>query len=365
MMKALLHIGTGKTGSTSIQEYMAVNRQLLLDQGIHYPTSLGPRNHRRLPAMVQKDGKPGTFFRDHGLADPESRQAARDGWWREFQAEIGQAVGCERCLISAEHMARLDADEVADLRDRLATLFDEVRVIVYLRDPVEYAVSMYDTALKVGSVATGPAAPVAGGPTDYAALLRIWMDAFGADRLTVRLFDRAELSGGDILEDFTRAAGIDTTGFMPGQVRNSSLGVLGQQLLLRVNRRLPRHRKDGNPVRGRAEIPALFERFLADGKRLTPDPGLVAAYAETFAASNEWVRQTFFPDRATLFPARHYPPAPEVPLDADTLDRLADLLIEIWQRSREVAAGPSGTGRSRDPRAKGPEARAIRKGGKR
>lgn len=335
-MKALLHIGSGKTGTTSIQEYMSVNRQRLREQGIHYPVTLGAKNHRRLPAIVQKDDRAARYFREQGLRDAASRAAAREAWWQEFRAEIASAGDCDRCLISAEHLWDLGAQEVAALRSRLATLFDEVRILAYLRDPVDYAMSMYDTALKIGSTNLAPASPVAGGPTDYAHVLKSWQGAFGRDRMTVRLFDRAELVGGDILQDFVHAAGIDAAGFAEVKVKNPSLGVLGQQILLRVNRRLPRHRPDGSPNRMRGDIVGLFERFFADGARTAPDPALVAECQTVLAGSNEWVRQTFFPGRDRLFPARSYGACPAPSLDERDLDRMADLVVELWQAARKA-----------------------------
>lgn len=42
MSKVVLHIGTEKTGTTSIQHFMSQNRQALLAKGIVYP-NLGSR----------------------------------------------------------------------------------------------------------------------------------------------------------------------------------------------------------------------------------------------------------------------------------------------------------------------------------
>ncbi|ABN79172.1 hypothetical protein [Cereibacter sphaeroides] len=358
-MKALVHIGTGKTGSTSIQSYMYENRMRLQAQGIYYPQSPGARNHRRLPAIVQKEGKADNYFRDQRLIDPAARQVARTAWWKDLCDEITAVRQCGRCIISAEHLSQLDMEETQDLHARLTSLFEEVRILVYLRDPVDYAISMYDTALKIGSTAAAPAPPVAGGPTDYARILKRWADAFGQENLTVRLFDRAELTGGDILQDFADAAGINTQDFVTVNIHNPSLGRLGQQLLLRVNKRLPRYRRDGSPNPVRGDIVGLFERFLVGGSRLAPDQKMIAAYNATFASSNEWVRQTFFPDRPTLFRERTAAPAIADMFNEDDLDRLADLISESWRQGREAQMDrkraerflPNGQGKSFADRA--------------
>lgn len=333
-MKAILHIGTGKTGSTSIQEYMFVNRKSLLEQGIFYSEALGLKNHRRLPAIFQNDDKPENYYKDRGLLTPKDRRAAKEIWWREFQNELMQAGSCARCLISAEHLSQLDNEEVKALHNRLAPLFEEVRVLVYLRDPVDYAVSMYDTALKIGSPNMRPAAPALGGPTDYARILQAWSEVFGKEHMNVRLFDRSELVGGDILQDFAHTAEIETEGFASVDVKNPSLGILGQELLLQINRRLPKYRKDGRPNKIRGDIATVLERFLSIGPRRVPDQDLIAAYGSTYAASNEWVRANFFPDRTRLFPEKHYNQPATLPLNEEEMGRLADLVVDIWKRAR-------------------------------
>ena len=47
-MKLILHIGTAKTGTTTLQHWFASNRESLQVQGIYYPNSLGKVNHRKL-----------------------------------------------------------------------------------------------------------------------------------------------------------------------------------------------------------------------------------------------------------------------------------------------------------------------------
>lgn len=45
-MKAILHIGTEKTGTTSFQSFMHRNRDAVLARGVLYPDRLGGDNHR-------------------------------------------------------------------------------------------------------------------------------------------------------------------------------------------------------------------------------------------------------------------------------------------------------------------------------
>ncbi len=50
---ATLHIGTTKTGSTSIQKFLTHNRTVLARNSVLYPEALGPINHNAIPVYLQ------------------------------------------------------------------------------------------------------------------------------------------------------------------------------------------------------------------------------------------------------------------------------------------------------------------------
>lgn len=338
-MKLLLHIGTGKTGSTSVQRFLRVNNALLRERGVFVPRTLGEGNHRRLPAIVQEDRNAETFMRTHGHVQKTRRDAVRERWKNGFLAEVSEASkdpALQLCIISSEHLSFLQGREIRRLRDLLVDRFASLRILVYLRDPIDYAVSMYDTALKIGGLRHGPLPPKRHGEADYRELLRKWVKVFGREALEVRLFDLRELVGGDVVADFADAAGLDLQGCTLPDHENASLNPLGQALLARVNRRLPRFRPDGrlNPWRG--EIHRVFERHFATGPKSTPEPEMVQAYRDVLGPSNEWVRRQFFPERNELFPPRDRTPAPQPGLSDDELDQLAALVVALWTRHRSA-----------------------------
>ena len=44
--RLILHIGSQKTGTTSIQKFLEINRHYLYEQDIYIPDNLGGMNHR-------------------------------------------------------------------------------------------------------------------------------------------------------------------------------------------------------------------------------------------------------------------------------------------------------------------------------
>ena len=54
-MKCILHIGTEKTGTTSLQSFFNINRDLLISNQIYYLKSPGLTNHRIVPVLFYPD----------------------------------------------------------------------------------------------------------------------------------------------------------------------------------------------------------------------------------------------------------------------------------------------------------------------
>ncbi len=56
-MELYLHIGTEKTGTTSVQKFFRANREVLAQNGIIYPLAPGKQNHMGLAASAQDIGQ--------------------------------------------------------------------------------------------------------------------------------------------------------------------------------------------------------------------------------------------------------------------------------------------------------------------
>lgn len=71
LKSSLLHIGTEKTGATTIQEFLRINRKALLAMNIHMPDFLGIGNHQWLPNLFQEDSFDESFFQRLDIGDLE------------------------------------------------------------------------------------------------------------------------------------------------------------------------------------------------------------------------------------------------------------------------------------------------------
>lgn len=138
MSKVILHVGTHKTGTTTIQDTFALNRDFLYEKGLAFP-QIGKANGQhglvadwiRLPKFYQLD------------------TSSKDAW-------IGLAREHARSdrtvLISTEELSRGNPESRVDmkkLRDLLSG-FDEVKVVCCLRNQVSFLQSIYLQVVKSG-----------------------------------------------------------------------------------------------------------------------------------------------------------------------------------------------------------------------
>nr|MBA3326009.1 hypothetical protein [Paracoccaceae bacterium] len=151
LRRAILQIGTEKTGTTTLQQFLALNRDILAQRGYRYPRFCGERNHTGLAAYALDPAKTDTIREPFGARSAAEVPAMRTRMQRAAQAELGDAATAIFC---SEHChSRLTSpSEVATLRAFLAEFFDDVQVCVYLRRQDHVALSLYSTSLKSGGV---------------------------------------------------------------------------------------------------------------------------------------------------------------------------------------------------------------------
>jgi hypothetical protein len=204
-MKLILHIGTHKTGTTALQQFLYANRQSLANLGLHYATpghglqeasvianalNVGQvRNVRKfLAAHVAHARRSGAhtilvssenFYAMSVLAAMQRRQVCHD------------TLESDRALI--ESLKALVPDDV------LAT-----QIVCYFRRPDRYAESLYSQHVKRGIMFDGTfqeLLPIIEPALRYHKHMQAWSTAFGKGNCTVRQYESVK---GDIVSDFVR-----------------------------------------------------------------------------------------------------------------------------------------------------------------
>ena len=303
----VLHVGMGKTGTSSIQAWFHRNRQRLTRHGLLYPKSPGKRRHARLSSAIRSDDARRPHDR-RGLQEPPASQL-RPVVLEELLGEI-RAVRPSRLLLSDEGLCGAPDDALANLRQLLDGVAASVRVVFYLRRQDEHLCSRYQQAVKWNGLTARLAERADrmehGTLYDYQARLEAWQRVFRPDELVVRRFERADFVGGTLQRDFLDAAGLDLRpeDFEEVPVRNTSLDAETVELLRLLNLF---EEEQGGQVPG---MPA-WRQTLRTLQRVSSGPPLALPEErmESFMArwrdTNRAVAREYFPDGPdALFGAR-------------------------------------------------------------
>jgi hypothetical protein len=194
-MRLTLHIGTTKSGSTSLQVALSRSALSLARAGVYYDHH--KRNQNRLELLVRD---PSRWTRQHKAMDDRAR--ARGVRTAEgIVARLRKATRGRRyaeAIVSAEYLSLFNAGEAGRLLDRLDLPDVEIQVVCYVRRPSHHWLSVSQQLLKASS--TFPAA------IDYRYNVQEMLEAWQSDsrvrRMIVRPADRSQLARGSIVSDF-------------------------------------------------------------------------------------------------------------------------------------------------------------------
>ena len=284
-----LHIGTEKTGTTSIQRFFANNREPLAKNGIFYPRTLGPANHLALATYANKR-RGGELWQKMGIENRADYQNFRARMQRELAAEM-ETFPVSKTIMSNEHCSsRLKSvEEIEDLRQFLAAFADDIYIVVYLRRQDDFVVSTYSTAIKTGhsQPLTIPNEAQIARRYDYWELLSRWAEVFGNDKMICRKFEKGSLIDNDVVRDALHVMGVDER---PEYERlpdaNVSLDAACLEFLRLMNKHTGPDWKSGRTI---AHLNNLSNGPLID---LSPDDR--RALMERLRESNALVARKFF-----------------------------------------------------------------------
>jgi hypothetical protein len=194
--KLVLHIGHGKTGTTSIQYFCIRHHDKLKELGYLYPIAESPRHNHPvvMGGFVEKEklnviqhqvyeGSKDKFMRDF------------DAFWSRLQKDINRYQP-HTVILSAEQLFR-DFTKVSRIpfSSFLNSYFSEVSIVAYIRSPVKDYVSRVAQRIRVGRDILSPQT------RKFKKVLSYYESQFPG-HVHLRVFDRSEMVGGDVVKDF-------------------------------------------------------------------------------------------------------------------------------------------------------------------
>ena len=300
--RAIVLIGTEKTGTTTLQNFLALNRKLLVERGFFYPGFCGETNHTGLAAYALAPCKTDDIRAPFGYDSPADLTAMRARLLDAARVELVDRA--ETTIFCSEHChSRLNsAEEIATLHGLLSEFFDDIQIAIYLRRQDQVALSLYSTQLKSGAVHSTilPRTDASDTYFNHDRTLAMWAAEFGKENLHPRVFDRASMIGGSVLTDFCAAWGIGAIeGFRQVADFNGSISGMAQVFLRHANQHLATADL-AEDQRLRGMLAARLET-LFPGRGARPSRAAAWAFYAQFRPSNELVRRTWLPQLPRLF----------------------------------------------------------------
>ncbi len=350
----ILHIGTTKTGSTSIQYALHAARAHLPEQGVYYADTDTDVRHTLMAAAFASTSV-AMNPRNQIWRGRDPHQVIAE-YLQKFRAEMaGLPAGISRIVLSGEQFSHWirNAGDIQLLHAALSPHFDEIQVVVYLRRQDAHFASNHAQMIRMGRMDAPDMKQLSSfwHDYDYTALIGRWEAAFGAQAMRPRIFERVPGSKFDVVADFFAYCGIVRDPSWEDVVpeRNSSMNLSGQHILKEVEGILrDQHNMDGE-LRGGL----LWQRIARTVSKALPGTGWqptrveAAAFMERFAESNERLRQRWFPERASLFSEdfSHLPDGTSaVDLDADfkgACGVIVEIVLDAMRQQQQVVKAQS------------------------
>lgn len=183
MKQLIIHIGRHKSGTSTLQKTLFLNRELLEEQGFYYPrTGIKGYGH-------------------HNISEPLSRKNISKNsktlidLKNSLLLELAD-IDASNVIISSEAFQNCAPSDVAVFFEDF-----DVKIVVYVRNKLDYLVSSYCQKVH----ATNYAKPVEEFALTFKNLfykdfIESWQKSFA--NISVNIFDRNTLTDGDIVKDF-------------------------------------------------------------------------------------------------------------------------------------------------------------------
>ncbi len=280
--RMVLHIGSGKCGSSAIQSFLATNASALREDGVVIPgVDLDLTSHQR--------GNQLRLF-NYGMGT--------DGFEEEVTSkltELGRQMdtnGWHTLIISAENL--VNPRGFHQLFAPSASNFD-ISVVAYVRRQDDLMVSAWQQWHLKRFESFEAYADKVRGSLDWHKRLEPWRVTYGDDALSVRVFARDRLTRGDVVADFAHQAGLDVD-------RYQAVAAANRTLHERFNRLANTYRD----VLFESPHDHRFYTFLEEllGEKAYKDyPGSILltlgqrqAIVDQYAEANERLRRQYFPE---------------------------------------------------------------------
>ncbi len=317
--RAIIHVGTEKTGTTSLQSVLGEHRDWLRENGILFPKSPGKLNHTRLVAAAEDDGVIDNIKAHVMASRHETAMQMRRSFRADLKRELESGDPWHTLVLSSEliHSRLHTPSEIKRLMSFILGSVDRITILAVLRRQDKLAVSRFSTAIRAGHKGFNDVFDDIAEhayfrlPTrrdvsdfnhyyDYTSLVDRFAPFVDDANIELRLYQ----DGGhrtepvEILSDVLQLdfGHVDT----PPPELNPAMSAEAQFVIGQINQRIAAHLPSGKRDERFIALKRRIETELAGPARMNPREA-ARSFLARFEQSNDTLRARFFPERQTLF----------------------------------------------------------------
>ncbi len=307
MSKLLLHIGTEKTGTSSIQKFLRINKSQLEKNGFFVPSFMSYKdneNHIYLPLLAYEKSRKDDLIISQGILDENKRDLFLKGKLQELQEQFSRNKD-KVWLMSSEHcQSRLKTDqELTKLANILLTFFDEITILIYLRRPIDIAISHWTNSARGFDVCESlpkPDDPRIEAICNHKKTLKNWIRCFGKE-IIPRIYSKENLIGGSVVLDYCKLIGIKDSETLEVPARtNTAVSFEAIKVLTALNKRI-NPIENGSVNQKHFELSNIVEKRFTQNKPYLPSKEEVDNFNSYYENSNNWVLKKFFSTHKDLW----------------------------------------------------------------
>ena len=315
MKKLIIHIGTEKTGTSTIQKFLGLNRSELIRQGFKIPISTREgnfgENQRWFPAFFYPSHFTDDFITNNFGDNANLRKKKIFNKLEVFKNEIIKS-NAKKYIISSEHLSsRLkEVNSIATLKDEMLDLFDDIEILLYIRNPINHAISQISTEAKSGRDIISQYKN--GGEINFLnplkfskvfnlkELIEKWELVFSRDKIKVNIFDVNQFPENDLLKDFCKSCEIIFSDKFKIPFReNDSLNLTQLRYICYCNNKISKSidRKSRKSWRLSREI----IKNMKSSEYLLPTKVEFGRFEDFFAKDINWIKNNFFKEKKYIW----------------------------------------------------------------
>jgi hypothetical protein len=238
-MKCILHIGAPKTGTTSIQNYLNTADNLI-GSNVHYVSAgrqFGAQRFNRhiglLFSVYPIDQTPPAMMGHVGLTSREARIDYSEAFVAELEEELKTLGDNATIIISDEELFNFATEEIAEkICSVLRTLFAEIEIWAYIRNPVSYLSSAYIQSIRMGNSSSAREfSEKLLDETLYLKPLSMFSSRFGQETITIDWY-----TGSNVVTTLSEKLSLRPPADDDLRFRNESMSASALEVLRHINK---------------------------------------------------------------------------------------------------------------------------------